>query len=85
MYPLNVSLPAPAIGYAVANDADEHARLTAAGYVPALAQEPDALDAALTSTTADEIVAVRAQLDAAGIKYHPNTGLAKLKALLPAT
>lgn len=36
MYPLNVSLPAPAIGYAVANDADEHARLTAAGYLPAL-------------------------------------------------
>lgn len=36
MYPLNVSLPAPAIGYAVANDESEHASLTAAGYVPAL-------------------------------------------------
>lgn len=37
MYPLNVSLPAPAIGFAVANDQAEHQALTAAGYVPALA------------------------------------------------
>lgn len=37
MYPLNVSLPAPAIGFAVANDETEHAALSAAGYVPALA------------------------------------------------
>ena len=36
MYPLNVSLPAPAIGFAVANDEAEHAVLTEAGYVPAL-------------------------------------------------
>jgi len=36
MYPLNVSLPSPQIGFAVANDADEHARLTAMGYEPAL-------------------------------------------------
>lgn len=36
MYPLNVSLPAPAIGFAVANDEAEHAALSAAGYVPAL-------------------------------------------------
>lgn len=35
MYPLNVSLPAPAIGFAVANDVDEHQRLTEAGYQPA--------------------------------------------------
>lgn len=36
MYPLDVSLPAPAIGFAVANDQAEHQALTAAGYVPAL-------------------------------------------------
>lgn len=36
MYPLNVSLPAPAIGFALANDETEHAALTEAGYVPAL-------------------------------------------------
>lgn len=42
MYPLNVSLPAPAIGYAVANDANEHAALSAAGYLPALDALPKA-------------------------------------------
>lgn len=36
MYPLNVTLPAPAIGFALANDETEHAALTEAGYVPAL-------------------------------------------------
>jgi hypothetical protein len=35
MYPLNVQLPTPQIGFAVANDADEHQALTAAGYQPA--------------------------------------------------
>ena len=47
MYPLNVSLPAPAIGFAVANDEAEHERLTAAGYVPALVKdEPNSEEAA---------------------------------------
>jgi hypothetical protein len=36
MYPLNVSLPAPAVGFAVASNAAEHAALTEAGYLPAL-------------------------------------------------
>lgn len=36
MYPLDVKLPAPLIGFAVANDEAEHLALTAAGYVPAL-------------------------------------------------
>lgn len=35
MYPLNVQLPAPAVGFAVANDPIEHQALSAAGYVPA--------------------------------------------------
>ena len=35
MYPLNMSLPAPAVGFALANDADEHKALTDAGYLPA--------------------------------------------------
>lgn len=42
MYPLNVSLPAPAIGFAVANDETEHAALSAMGYVPALVAELEA-------------------------------------------
>lgn len=37
MYPLNVTLPAPLIGFAVANDEAEHAALTESGYLPALA------------------------------------------------
>lgn len=36
MYPLNVALPAPAVGFAVANDETEHQALTKSGYVPAL-------------------------------------------------
>jgi hypothetical protein len=35
MYPLNVKLPDPKIGFAVANDEDEHKALTEAGYLPA--------------------------------------------------
>ena len=35
MYPLDMKLPAPAIGFAVANDEDEHQALTAKGYGPA--------------------------------------------------
>lgn len=35
MYPLNMKLPDPQIGFAVANDEDEHKALTDAGYLPA--------------------------------------------------
>ena len=35
MYPLNVNLPEPLVGFARANDEAEHIALTAAGYVPA--------------------------------------------------
>ncbi len=34
-YPLNMQLPAPAIGFAVANDEAEHIALTGQGYQPA--------------------------------------------------
>jgi hypothetical protein len=40
MYPLNLSLAAPAVGFAVANDEAEHAELTAHGYQPALNAAP---------------------------------------------
>lgn len=40
MYPLNLSLAAPAIGFAVANDETEHAELTAHGYQPAWSAAP---------------------------------------------
>ena len=35
MYPLNMSLLAPAIGFALANDVSEHQALTEVGYLPA--------------------------------------------------
>ena len=35
MYPLNVRLPDPQIGFAVANDEAEHKALSDMGYVPA--------------------------------------------------
>lgn len=72
MYPLNVSLPAPQIGYAVANDADEHKALAAAGYEPAFVAED-----------AHTVESVRAQLDALGVEYDKRSGLAKLLELLP--
>jgi hypothetical protein len=35
MYPLNMQLPSPAVGFALASDAAEHQTLTDAGYLPA--------------------------------------------------
>lgn len=46
MYPLHVSLTAPAIGFARANDETEHQALTAAGYVPAYVAPVPAFDRA---------------------------------------
>lgn len=34
MYPLDMTLPAPEIGFALANDASEHKALSDAGYLP---------------------------------------------------
>ena len=73
-YPLNVQLPAPQIGFAVANDEGEHQALTDAGYLPALVE---------SDATGHTVESVRATLDAAGIEYKKTFGLAKLIALLP--
>ena len=35
MYPLNMTLPLPLVGFALANDASEHQALTDQGYLPA--------------------------------------------------
>jgi hypothetical protein len=40
MYPLNMSLPAPGVGFATANDEDEHVALTKQGYLPAFVPAP---------------------------------------------
>lgn len=42
MYPINVALLSPQIGFAVANDEQEHAALTERGYLPALVAAPAA-------------------------------------------
>ena len=78
MYPLNLQLASPAIGFAVANDEAEHAALTDSGYLPALEKKTE------QPVENQAIAAVRAQLDAAGIAYDGRMGIAKLTALLPA-
>ena len=78
MYPLNMQLPAPAIGYAVANDEAEHIELTGFGYEPGFVSTEPTADA-----EGHTVESVRAALDAAGIEYDKRLGLSKLVALLP--
>ena len=40
MYPLNMQLAAPGVGFAVASDEDEHVALTNQGYQPAFVPVP---------------------------------------------
>ncbi len=75
-YPLDMKLPEPGIGFAVANDETEHKALTVMGYSPAWVETQDEAGHTLES--------VRATLDAAGIAYDKRLGLAKLIELLPA-
>ena len=42
MYPLNMKLSEPGVGFAVANDEDEHQALTACGYGPAFVEPVEA-------------------------------------------
>ena len=44
MYPLNMKLPAPGVGFAVANDQDEHKALSERGYGPAFVEPEGAVD-----------------------------------------
>lgn len=82
MYPLNVSLPAPKQGYAVANDEAEHQSLTLAGYEPGLSI-PDA-NPEEGDSAGHTVASLRAQLDLLDIVYDKRFGVAKLLALLPA-
>lgn len=84
MYPLNMKLK-NGIGFAVANDEDEHAALEAAGYGPgrkAVDAAAGAGQAPALATPDDIAASMRAQLDAAGISYPEGAPLAKLAALL---
>jgi hypothetical protein len=83
MYPLKMRNDAIG-GYAAANDAAEHARLSEMGYEPKfVAPEPEA-DPSEADGEGHTVASVRAALDAAGIAYDKRLGLAKLLALLPA-
>jgi hypothetical protein len=83
MYPLNV-FNASLIGFAVANDEQEHARLSDIGYEPKMAlAEPEA-DPASDDGAGHTVESLRAQLDAAGIPYDKRFGAARLLSLLPA-
>ncbi len=69
MYPLNMT---DGNGFAVANNAEEHKRLTAMGYGPGLSAETEV-------EAAETVESLRAKLDAAGIAYDKRWGLAKLQ------
>jgi hypothetical protein len=73
MYPLNLHNPS-CCGFAVANDETEHRALSDMGYEPAFQA---------SGQVADEVEALRAQLDALGIPYHHRAGADKLRSLLP--
>ena len=74
MYPLNMNLPAPAVGFALANDATEHQSLTSAGYGPAYVA-PATADVAPATTDQD---ALMAEAEAKGIKVDKRWSAARL-------
>ena len=81
MYPVNMTRAAVAnaqAGFAVANDATEHAALSAMGYEPKLTKR----HAEAKDMEPDDRESVMAALDAAGIDYDKRLGFDKLKALL---
>lgn len=76
MYPLNMTLLV-GVGFALANDEEEHKALTEAGYGPVFVAKEESIDG-------QTVEAVRAKLDAAGIAYDKRLGLVKLIEMLPA-
>lgn len=76
MYPLNMKLPDPKIGFAVANDELEHSDLSDAGYEPKYVTDE-------TDNQGHTVASVRAQLDALDITYSNRLGVTRLLDLLP--
>lgn len=54
MYPLNMKLASPKVGFAVANDEAEHAALTGYGYEPPLVAAPQVSGEGVSSPVASE-------------------------------
>jgi hypothetical protein len=91
-FPLSMNLPAPAVGFAVASDADEFARLQGMGYVATFAAPQEAQPQSAVANLAgfapsgaapNSVDEARAVLDALGISYHHRAGLERLLALIP--
>jgi hypothetical protein len=92
-YPKAMHLPAPAVGFAVANDAQEFQSLVASGYVDSFAapQEAQPQPSAVANSSGfaprgaapSTVEEARAVLDGLGISYHHRAGLEKLLALIP--
>lgn len=92
-YPKAMQLPAPAVGFAVANDAAEERALAALEYVPSFAApleaqpQPTAVanpaGNAPRGAAPSTVEEARAVLDGLGISYHHKAGLPKLLALIP--
>jgi hypothetical protein len=80
MYPLNMQLADPDVGFAVANDSTEHASLNAAGYLPLLeAADPQAVIVPAAEPTRDELIAVAVSR---GIKIDGRWSYARIAAEL---
>ena len=69
MYPLNMALPAPAVGFAVANDEVEHELLSDSGYLPKFEKKP-------AQVSRDEL---EAMAEAKGIKVDGRWSDARLQ------
>jgi hypothetical protein len=92
-YPKAMHLPAPAVGFAVANDAAEEQALAALAYVVSFAApleaqpQPSAVATpagnAPRGAAPSTVEEARAVLDGLGISYHHKAGLPKLLALIP--
>jgi hypothetical protein len=85
MYPLSMSLKT-SVGYAVANDATEHAALSSLGYEPPFAGPQEVIPPSTLPPPADpapdSVESIRAALDAKGIAYDKRWGKARLLELL---
>ena len=83
-YPISLSLPAPGVGFAVANDEAEHQALSEQGYLPAyVGTDKQEADPGESDGEGHTVESLRAQLDAAGIAYDKRLGVARLLDLLP--
>jgi hypothetical protein len=76
-YPLSLSLPAPDIGFAVANDEAEHIALSDVGYLPAF---PGHEVAAPTAEELTEEVALLSRAELVGLKVDKRWSFKRLTA-----